>query len=65
MKISYAISALIFSVSDFYDRLRTYILTEEQQVENGYPRPDPDHPKRIKIFTDDEKTKNKISPNSK
>ncbi|XP_064031460.1 RNA exonuclease 1 homolog [Pogoniulus pusillus] len=38
-----------------YRRLRSYLLSEEQLKENGYPLPHPDRPGRALLFTAEEK----------
>lgn len=47
---------------DFYDKMVEFLLTEQQLSENGYPRCDPDVPRRavykkdstVKLYVDNE-----------
>ena len=40
-----------------YNVMKQYLLTEEQLVDNGYPRPDPSQPGKVVMKVDDRRRK--------
>ena len=52
--------------SEFYRRLESYVISIEEQVENGYPRPDTTDPSKVTIVVSDDSRaqKRKLSATS-